>query len=194
MSADALESRGCCRPHSARADSYATFEITTLGAFLERCSEYFPWSGSLISQPYQARLADGMIRCYFVHDRVVGFCHQWPSGLLDAANLERDGAGGPARPARGPMVDASTPGYAALGLKAEFEWVPDMRDLLDLDTLSLPVIWDADFLYGPKDESGADNYVLCEINVSAVWPFPPQATRAIAEAAVARIRVDRAGC
>ncbi len=54
-------------------------------------------------------------------------------------------------------------------MKAEFEWVPAMGDLLDLDTLSLPVIWDADFLYGPKDESGVDTYVLCEINVSALF-------------------------
>src|SRR5262249_24379841 len=73
----------------------ASVETTTLGAFLERCSEYFPWSGSLISQPYQARLADGMIRCYFVHDKVVGFCHQWPTGLLDTSNLERDTSEGP---------------------------------------------------------------------------------------------------
>ena len=49
---------------------------------------------------------------------------------------------------------------------------------------------DADFLYGPKDESGADTYVLCEIKVSAVWPFPPHATGAIVEAAVARIRAN----
>jgi len=32
----------------------------------------------------------------------------------------------------------------------------------------LPIIWDADFLYGPKTPSGDDSYVLCEINVSAV--------------------------
>ena len=29
----------------------------------------------------------------------------------------------------------------------------------------------------PKDASGEDTYVLCEINVSAVWPFPPMAAR-----------------
>ena len=46
-----------------------------------------------------------------------------------------------------------------------------MMLLLEIDRASLPVIWDADFLYGPKIESGVDSYVLCEINVSAVFPF-----------------------
>ena len=55
-----------------------------------------------------------------------------------------------------------------------------IKDLLGLNSSSLPVIWDADFLYGPKDQSGNDTYVLCEINISCVWPFPPQATNAIA--------------
>jgi hypothetical protein len=44
----------------------AAFEDTTLQAFLERCDNYFAWSGSIISQAYQPRLAEGMIRCYFV--------------------------------------------------------------------------------------------------------------------------------
>ena len=120
-----------------------------------------------------------MIRCYFVHDTLVGFCHQWPTGLLDVSVS--------APRSRAVMEDATTPQYAALRKGAESEWVPAMKDLLELDSTSLPVIWDADFLYGPKLASGEDTYVLCEINVSAVWPFPPQAAKAIAEAAVARI-------
>jgi hypothetical protein len=63
-----------------------------------------------------------------------------------------------------------------------------MKELLDLHTHALPVLWDADFLLGPKDATGADTYVLCEINVSAVWPFPTQASRNIAEAALARVQ------
>ena len=67
-----------------------------------------------------------------------------------------------------------------------------MKDLLGLDTAALPVMWDADFLYGPKDASGHDTYVLCEINISCVWPFPPQATTDVARAAVVRVRETRA--
>ena len=50
--------------------------------FLGRCEEYFAWSGCVVDQPFRQRLADGLIRCYFVHDEVVGFSHQWPAGLL----------------------------------------------------------------------------------------------------------------
>jgi uncharacterized protein DUF6815 len=50
----------------------------------------------------------------------------------------------------------------------------------------LPVLWDADFLLGPRDENGADTYVLCEINVSAVTPFPAEAPPKIALAVARR--------
>ncbi len=60
--------------------------------------------------------------------------------------------------------------------------------LLDIDTESLPVIWDADFLYGPRDLSGEDTYVLCEINVSSVLPFPEQAPPEIARLVLARLQ------
>jgi hypothetical protein len=50
------------------------------------------------------------------------------------------------------------------------------------------VIWDADFLYGPKNASGDDTYVLCEINASSTFAFPEHAMPAVARAAIARIR------
>jgi hypothetical protein len=68
----------------------------------------------------------------------------------------------------------------------ESEWTPQMMQLLDIDAGSLPIIWDADFLYGPRDRSGEDTYVLCEINVSSVFPFPEAAPREIARLARAR--------
>jgi hypothetical protein len=170
--------------------SDARYEQTTLGAFLERCTEYFVWSGSLIAQPYQHRLAEGMIRCYFVHDQVVGFCHQWPKGLLDP--VLPVSAETPASPIPRQTEDADTPAYQLLRARAEAEWLPQMKDLLGIESHALPVIWDADFLYGPKTPSGEDTYILCEINISAVWPHPPQATRKIAEAAEARVLSARA--
>jgi hypothetical protein len=63
-----------------------------------------------------------------------------------------------------------------------------MKEVLGVDRDALPVIWDADFLYGPKTAAGEDTYVLCEVNVSAVWPFPPMAAATIAAAALARTR------
>ena len=90
------------------------------------------------------------------------------------------------------MEPASTPTYHALKTRMETEWVPQMKDLLDLDAASLPVIWDADFLYGPKTSTGEDTYVLCEINVSAVWPYPETANQKLAEAAVAGTTASKA--
>jgi hypothetical protein len=42
-------------------------------------------------------------------------------------------------------------------------------------------------MYGPPTEDGADSYVLCEINVSAVTPFPELAPVKLARAARAKI-------
>jgi hypothetical protein len=77
-------------------------------------------------------------------------------------------------------------------VQAETQWVPQMLDILGLDPQELPVIWDADFLYGPKTAADADTYVLCEINVSAVWPFPPMAALTVAAGALDRTRAARA--
>jgi hypothetical protein len=66
-----------------------------------------------------------------------------------------------------------------------------MERVLDLERESLPVIWDADFLYGVRDDEGADTFVLCEINVNAVWPFPSMASVSVADAAVRQSQIAR---
>jgi hypothetical protein len=63
-----------------------------------------------------------------------------------------------------------------------------MMQVLGLDTVSLPIIWDADFLYGPRTAAGDDTYVLCEINVSSCFALPDQAPAAIARLTAARLR------
>lgn len=52
-----------------------------------------------------------------------------------------------------------------------------MMDVLSIGAASLPIIWDADFLYAPRTKSGEDTYVLCEINVSSVFAIPEEARR-----------------
>jgi len=159
-------------------------ESLTLGAFVARCGGYFAWSGCLVDQAYQDRLADGMLRCYLSGTRVVGFCQQWPKGLLD----EDPHCGAPpASVMEGPDV----PAYQRLRATTETRWVPQMLSILGMDPTDLPVIWDADFLYGPKTATGEDTYVLCEINVSAVWPFPPMAAPTVAATTLDRIRAAR---
>ena len=169
----------------ARAKHHQS-ERLSLGAFVRRCEPCFAWSGILVDQEYQRRLADGLVRCYLSLGEVVGFCHQWPAGLLDAgvaANISDRG-----RPA---MEGPEAPSHQRLRRLVEHQWVPEMARVLGLDTHDLPVIWDADFLFGDQDERGEDRYVLCEINVSAVWPFPPTASTTIAANTLSRIEAAR---
>src|SRR5438270_502018 len=65
-------------------------EEMPLGSFVERCGAYFERGGPVIEQPYQERLADGMIRCYLVGDRVAGFGHQYVTALLPPPEGSRE--------------------------------------------------------------------------------------------------------
>jgi hypothetical protein len=161
-------------------------EEMPLGDFMRSCEAYLANEGCIVDQPFQLRLRDGMIRCYLCADKVVGFGHQLIKALLPPPPE------GPDSPAAQPgpriMHPASAPAFQALRTKMESEWTPQIMQLLDIDSESLPIIWDADFLYGPRDRSGEDTYVLCEINVSSVFPFPEQAPSEIARLASARLQ------
>ena len=150
-------------------------EEMSLDEFLDRCKHY----GPVVEQPYQPRLPEGMLRAYLTHDRVVGFTHQYPRGLLPP-DVEPRASSKIFEPAD----DAK---YRVLRAAVEEDWVPEMQKLLSLEAHRLPVIWDADFLYGPKDERGADTFVLCEINVSSTFAFPEFAMPGVARAALERI-------
>jgi hypothetical protein len=161
-------------------------EELPLAEFITRCESYFASDGCIVDQPFQPRLPDGMIRCYMGADRVVGFGHQFIKALIPPPPE------GPDSPAAQPgpriMHGADAEQFQALRAKMEAEWTPQMMKVLGIETGSLPIIWDADFLYGPRTASGEDSYVLCEINVSSVFAIPDQAPAAIARLALTRLR------
>lgn len=161
-------------------------EEIPLYEFYNRCEPYFTGRGRMIDQAYQDRLPEGMVRCYLVHDQVVGFGHQAVNALYPAS----PGKPPTEAPQPGPRLyhPPSMPAFQDLKRKVEQAWVKQMQELLDIDDNSLPILWDCDFLLGPKTETGADTYVLCEINVSSVAPFPESAPSYIAEALLDRIR------
>jgi hypothetical protein len=161
-----------------------------LDVFMGRCEAYFANNGCIVDQPFQARLPDGMIRCYMGADKVVGFGHQLIKALIPPPPEGPDSEA--AQPGPRIMHSAAAPEFHALRTKMESEWTPQMMQLLDIDAGSLPIIWDADFLYGARDATGQDTYVLCEINVSSVFPFPEQAAAEIARLAKARSESHRA--
>jgi uncharacterized protein DUF6815 len=152
-------------------------EDVSLDAFIARCEPYFGWGGCIIDQPFQPRLPEGMIRCYMSGSKVAGFGHQLIKALIPP-------------PPEGPDSPQAQPGprimhgpdalpFQALRRLMEDEWTPQMMQTLGIDEPSLPVIWDADFLYGARDKSGADTYVLCEINASSCFAIPDEAPAAI---------------
>src|SRR5215203_5514691 len=57
-------------------------EHISLEEFIDRCQPYFGGGGPIVDQPFQERVGEGMIRCYMAADRVAGFAHQYPKGLL----------------------------------------------------------------------------------------------------------------
>jgi hypothetical protein len=159
-------------------------EKISLGEFLTRCAPYFSGDGRMIDQAYQPRLPDGMVRCYLVHDKVEGFGHQAVVALCPAPS----GAPPEAAPQPTPRLyhPASMPEFQALKRQLEQDWVPAMQKVLDIETAVLPVLWDCDFMFGPKNAAGQDTYVLCEINISSVSPFPDSALAPLAAATFAR--------
>jgi Domain of unknown function (DUF6815) len=174
--------------HARRGSVPETLPLETFSA---RCEPYFADGGCIIDQPFQSRLPDGMIRCYMGVDKVVGFGHQLIKALIPPPPE------GPDSPAAQPgpriMHGAGAAPFQALRAKMESEWTPQMMATLGIDAISLPIIWDADFLYGPPTPSGEDTYMLCEINVSSVFAIPDQAPAAIARLTLNRLEV-RSGC
>jgi len=161
-------------------------ETVSLGTFMARCQPYFAYGGCIIEQPFQRRLPEGMIRCYLGVDKVVGFGHQLIKALIPPSEE------GPDSPAAQPgpriMHGPDAVPFQVLRMNMESEWIPQMMQVLEIDAASLPIIWDADFLYGPRTAPGEDTYILCEINVSSVFAIPDQAPAAIARLTLDRLR------
>jgi hypothetical protein len=173
--------------HAAPRDDVT--EDVTLAEFMDRCAPYLSGTGRLIDQRFETRLADGMIRAYLVEREVVGFAHQQPA-------LQAVGRDAPEPDRVLGMLSAKTmyhadePRFRVLRARLEREWVPQLLDLVDVNDAELPVLWDADFLYGPRTREGDDTYMLCETNVSSVIPFPDDVPTNLARAV--KRRCDRA--
>jgi hypothetical protein len=153
-------------------------EDMPLDAFIARCETYFGWGSCIIDQAFQPRLPEGMIRCYMSGSKVAGFGHQLIKALIPPPP---EGPDSPeAQPGPRIMHGPDAPSFQELRRLMEDQWTPQMMETLGIGEPSLPVIWDADFLYGPRDATGTDTYVLCEINASSCFAIPDEAPAAIA--------------
>ena len=163
------EARSVRVQHAAPRDDVT--EDITLAEFMNRCAAYLDGPGKLVDQPFAARLREGMVRAYLVEREVVGFARQRPTGRdVDSNAPEPDRVLG--MPGAKTMYDADEPEFTELRTRLERDWVPELCRIVEVPDADVPVLWDADFLYGPRTDDGADTYMLCEINVSCVVPFP----------------------
>jgi hypothetical protein len=152
----------------------------TLSEFLECLATYFePENGGhMIDQAWQPRLVDGMVRAYLVGDRVAGFGLQSVNALFPAS------PGEPApQPGQRLYYDAELPQAQGLKRQLETEWVELLRTRVGVPCDRLPLLWDCDFMHGSPGPDGQERFVLCEINVSSVSPFPPSALAPLVRAA-----------
>lgn len=159
-------------------------ESMDLRALMERLAPYFegPNGGHMIDQPWQPRIVEGMVRAYLVEDRVAGFGHQAVNALYPGAPGERAPQAGN-RLYHGPELAQ----FQDLRSRLESGWVEMLRERVGVPRDRLPFLWDCDFMFGERTSDAEERYVLCEINVSSVAPFPPSAIGPLVSAVQCRL-------
>ena len=139
--------------------------------------------GHMIDQAWQPRLADGMVRAYLVADRVAGFGHQAVNALYPASTGE------PA-PAAGPRLYHAADDARFQPLKARLESELD-RAAVRVESAcrasGCRCCGTCDFMFGEPTADEPERYVLCEINVSSVSPFPPSCIAPLVAAVKRRV-------
>jgi glutathione synthase/RimK-type ligase-like ATP-grasp enzyme len=163
------------RVQHASSDRVETMSFAELFA---RMAPAFSGGARVIDQAFNPNTEAGMVRCYLSRDQVAGFAVQRPRITDQSAAIPPFGMA-----SSKDMFDADAPDFRELKRAMEDEWVPGMRALLGLVVEDLPAIWDADFLIRPSAIASGNRFVLCEINVSCVSPFPDCAPALIAWAA-----------
>lgn len=165
--------------HAQRGSEEETVGLSTL---LQRMAPYFEpaQGGHMIDQAWQPRLAEGMVRAYLVEDRVTGFGHQVVNALH------------PTEPQPGARLyyAPDLPQFRFLRQQLESGWIERLRERVGLARAQLPLLWDCDFMLGDRGPGEPERFVLCEINVSSVSPFPPSSIAPLVEAVKAKFAAD----
>lgn len=166
-----FEQAGDGRVRLRHAQRGSAEEVLALDAAIARMAPYFEAGGHMVDQAWQPRLPEGMTRCYLVQDRVVGF------GVQAVVALHPEAEPGPRLYHPADLVQGQ-----GLKRRLEDEWLPALLSHFGLAPAALPMLWDCDFLRGDGDD-----WVLCEINVSSVAPFPDSAIAPLVQAVQARL-------
>lgn len=154
--------------------------MVTFDEFVALMASYFEEGGHMIDQAWQPRLTEGMVRCYLVQARVAGFGLQAVNALHPP--LVESGSGEAPTPSQRLYYPPDLPHLQGLKERLENDWVPELERTLGIRRQELPLLWDCDFLHGEPTPEGDERYILCEINVSSVAPFPDSAIEPLVDA------------
>ena len=159
--------------------SWADF-FKEFGAFIDE-------DGLIIEQDWNENLANGMVRCYMCGNKVAGFGYQEINAFYELKVGDRVLK---LPPGKRYYFTENCGLFSDLKVIMENNWVPKLQEGQAISTDMLPVIWDADFFINNR-ASDSPRYSLCEINVSCVSPFPPNAIKFMIEETSKRIRMTK---
>jgi hypothetical protein len=157
----------------------AVDEVVDFDTVAQRLAPYFQDGGHMIDQAWQPRLAEGIVRAYLVRDHVGGFGHQAVNALVPAQH-------GNAAPAPSPRLYSGPDDARFQDLRHRLEggWIEQLCAQTATPMTELPLLWDMDFMLGERATGEPERYVLCEINVSSVSPFPASAIEPLVQASI----------
>jgi hypothetical protein len=150
--------------------------------FFQEFSPFFADGAMLIDQEWNKNMKNGMVRCYLSGKKVAGFGYQEINALYELKGTR-------ILPGKRYYFTENCGLFHDLRAIMENRWVTQLQKSLSIDDNMLPVIWDADFFINDPGSNDIDGkYMLCEINVSCVSPFPPSAIKFMVEEVGNRIR------
>jgi hypothetical protein len=178
-----IERTGANRYALLHAQRGSAETVVDLAGLVQTLAPYFDHGAAMIDQAWLPRIGEGMVRAYLVGDRVAGFGHQATVALAVAA------AGNQApTPSARLYSGAEDARFQALRHELEDTWVHTLCATTGTPHQALPLLWDADFMLGQRATGEPERYVLCEINVSSVSPFPDAAIMPLVQAVRRAVR------
>jgi hypothetical protein len=166
---------------AAREGAPQTVGTAALIAFFQ--TRVFASGSHLVDQAWVPTITRGMVRAYLCGKKVVGFGYQEINALYPATPGEDFTR---LQPSRRHYYTEQCALFQPLRQRLEQTWLPALAQTLGLGEEDFPLLWDTDFFFGDAPQ----DYLLCEINVSCVSPFPESAIMPIIREM--KCRLDRA--
>jgi hypothetical protein len=153
-------------------------------AYFDR--EVFSHGSHLVDQAWVPTMSRGVVRAYLCGMKVAGFGYQEINALYPAAPDEDFTR---LQPSRRHYYTEQCALFQQLRRQLEVTWLPALAARLGLKDTEFPLLWDTDFFFGdpPKE------FLLCEINVSCVSPFPDSAITPLIRELKRRLEIRKQG-